>query len=58
MKLSIGQLPIKAGWKDAHVIPWDLADLAICQNIIYKKPIVFNVLSPKFNPYLRRAGSA
>ena len=56
MRLIIGQLPIKAGWIDAHVAPWDLAK-AICQNIIYKKPI-FNGLSSKFNPSLRRVGSA
>ena len=30
----------------------------VCQNIIYKNPIVFNGLSSKFNPSLRRAGSA
>ena len=57
MRLIIGQLPIKAGWRDAHVVPWDLAE-AIWQNIIYKKPIVFNGLSSKFDPSLKRAGFA
>ena len=57
MRLIIGQLPIKAEWRDAHVAPWDLAE-AICQNIIYKKPIVFNGLSSKFDPSLKRAGFA
>ena len=56
MRLIIEQLPKRAGWSDAHVAPWDLAE-AICQSIIYKKPIVFNILSSKFNPSLRRAGS-
>ena len=56
MRLIIGQLPIKAGWKDAHVAPWDLIE-AICQNIIYKKLIVVNGLSSKFNLSLRGAGS-
>ena len=46
MRLILGQFPIKAGWRDAHVAPWDLAE-AICQNI-YKNPIVFNGLSSKF----------
>ena len=50
MRLIIGQLPIKAGWRD-HVAP-------ICQNIIYKTSIVFNDLSSKFNRSLRRGGSA
>ena len=31
---------------NADVAPWDLSE-AICQNIIYKKPIVFNGLSSK-----------
>ena len=57
MRLIIQQLPIKAGWRDAHLAPWDLAK-AIFQNIIYKKPIVFNGLSSTFNQSLRRAGSA
>ena len=56
MKLIIEELPKNAGWSDAHVVPWDLAE-AICQSIIFKKPIVFNILSSKFNPSLRRAGS-
>ena len=43
MKLIIEQLPKKAGWSDAHVVPWDLAK-AICQSIIFKKPIVFSIL--------------
>ena len=51
MRLIIGQLLIKAGWRDNHVAP-------ICQNIIYKTPIVFNDLSSKFNRSLRRGGSA
>ena len=42
---------------DAYFAPRDLAE-AICQNIIYKKPIAFNSLSSKFNPPLKRAGSA
>ena len=57
MRLIIGQLPIKAGWRDAHITPWDLKE-AICQNIISKKAIVFNGLSSKFKLSLRRAGSA
>ena len=58
MRLIIGQLPIKAGWIDSHVAPGDLAE-GICQSIIYKKKtIVFNGLSSKFNPYLRRVESA
>ena len=56
MRLIIEQLPKKAGWSDAHVTPWDLAK-AICQSMIYRKPIVFNILSSKFKPSLRRAGS-
>ena len=40
MRLIIGQLSIKAGWRDAHVALWDLPE-ATCQNIIYRKPIVF-----------------
>ena len=56
MRLIIGQLPIKAGWKDAHVAPWDFIE-AICQNTIYKKLIVVNGLSSKFNLSLRGAGS-
>ena len=57
MRLIIEQLPKKVGWRDAQVASWDLAE-AICQNIIYKNPIVFNGLSSKFNPSLRRATSA
>ena len=57
MRLTIGQLPIKAGWRDAHITTWDLKE-AICQNIISKKAIVFNGLSSKFKLSLRRAGSA
>ena len=57
MRLIIEQLPIKAGWRDAQVASWDLAE-AICQNIIYKNPIVFNGLLSKFNPSLKRARSA
>ena len=57
MRLIIGQLPIKAGWRDFHLAPWDLAE-AFCQNIIYKKPIVFNGLSSKCKPSLTRTGSA
>ena len=57
MRLIIRQFPLKAGWRDAHVAPWDLAE-GICQNIIHNKPIVFNGLSPKFNPSLRGARSA
>ena len=57
MRLIIGQLTIKTGCRDAHLASWDLTG-AICKNIIYKKPIVFNGLSSKFNPSLRRAGSA
>ena len=56
MRLILGQFPIKAGWRDAHVAPWDLAE-AICQNI-YKNPIVFNGQSSKSNPSLRRPESA
>ena len=56
MRLIIEQLPKKAGWSDAHVTLWDLAK-AICQSMIYRKPIVFNILSSKFKPSLRRAGS-
>ena len=57
MRLKSGQLPIKVVWRNAHVAPWDLAAV-ICQNIIYKKKtIVFNDLSSKFNPSLRRASS-
>ena len=52
MRLIIGQLPIKTGWRDAHAAPWNLAE-AICQNIIYKKTIVFSGLSWKFNQSLR-----
>ena len=48
MRLIIENLPIKGGWRDAQVAAWDLAE-AIWQNI-YKKPIVFNGLSSKFNP--------
>ena len=54
MRLIIGQLPIRTGLKDAHVASWDLAQ-AICQNIIYKKSIVFHGLS-KFKLSLRKAG--
>ena len=57
MTLIIEQFPIKAGWRVSHVAPWNLAE-AIWQNIVYKKTIVFNGLSSKFNPSLRRAGSA
>ena len=57
MGLIIGQLLIKAGWGDAHVTPWNLVK-AICHNIIYKKPIVFDGISSKFNPSIGRAGSA
>ena len=49
-------MPIKTGWRDAHAVPWNLAE-AICQNIIYKKPIVFNGLSTNLNLSVRRAGS-
>ena len=56
MRLVTRQLLIKAGWRDGHIASWDLAE-AICQNI-YKKPIVFNSLSSKFIPSLRRVGSA
>ena len=52
MRLIIGQLPIKAKWRDAHVAPWDLTE-AVYQNIIHKTPI----LSSKFNPSLKRSGS-
>ena len=47
MRLLNGQLPIKSRWRDAHVVPWDLAK-TIFQNIIYKKPIAFKGLSSKF----------
>ena len=57
MTLVTGQFPMKAGWRVALVAPWNLAK-AIWQNIVYKKPIVFNGLSSKFNPSIRRAGSA
>ena len=57
MRLIIEQLPKKVGWRDAQVASWDLAE-AICQNIIYKNPIVFNGLLSKFNPSLKRARSA
>ena len=57
MTLIIEQFPIKAGWRVSHVAPWNLAE-AIWQNIVYKKTIVFNGLSSKFNPSLSRAGSA
>ena len=57
MTLVTGKFPMKAGWRVAHVAPWNLAK-AIWQNIVYKKPIVFNGLSSKFNPSIRRAGSA
>ena len=33
MRLTTGQLPIKAGWRDVQIAPWDLAE-AICQDII------------------------
>ena len=48
MRLIIRQFPIKIEWRDAHVAAWDFAE-AIFQSIIYKKPIVFNGLSSKFN---------
>ena len=37
MRLIIGQLAIKAGWRDSHVAPWDLTE-AIYQKI-YKKQL-------------------
>ena len=52
MRLKSGQLLIKVVSRNAHVAPWDLAEV-ICQNIIYEKTIVFNGLSLKF----KRAGS-
>ena len=42
MRLIIGQLPITAGWRDAHVAAWNLAE-AIWQNIIYKKQLFLMV---------------
>ena len=39
MRLIFGELPIKAGWGDAHLASWDLAK-AICENSISKKSIV------------------
>ena len=38
MRLIIGLLAIKAGWRDAHIAPWDLPE-TICQNIIYKNKL-------------------
>ena len=54
MGLIIGQLAIKAGWRDVHVAPWDLPE-TICQNIIYKNKLFFNDLSSKFNRSFKRA---
>ena len=56
MRLIIGQLPIKAGWIDAHVAPWNLGE-GISKTLSTKKPIAINGLSSKFDPSLRRAGS-
>ena len=58
MRLIVEQFSMKAGWGDAQATLWDLAE-ATCQNIIYKKrTIVFNGLSSKFNPSIRKARCA
>ena len=44
MRLIVGQLPTKAGWRDAHIVLWDLAE-EIFQTISYNKPIVCNSFS-------------
>ena len=35
MRLIVEQLPIKPGWRDAHVAPWDLVQ-AIWQKHLQK----------------------